>query len=358
VTATPREPEGLPLHQRPERLHADLQICIEDLRVMNAYVVERNLSMSQELVTRLAQLLTFEGGEPTTSLEESIGGVVEGPDGTSRPKPRIRPSDSPARQLEFAMTTRSMLASLMDPVTPDSLRETQVRAWIFIKNPAINLLLLILMVSVVGLGVTILVTDPLRHSAGDTSASLLPLVLAASLGSSFYALSTGRRYVVDRTFDPRYTFAYVLRFGIGLASGLILGLFGEELLGGAFEQLNRPEDTASGGGTSGNAASVGHTAAHVRNLAPPVLALIGGFAADAVRALLQRIADVLVAAVGGSQTDIRDADRAQVEVEAEREATRQRSEIVSELSELRADDALPEAAREHVRRLIRSILER
>ncbi len=104
----------------------------------------------------------------------------------------------------------------------------------------------------------------------------LNIFLAACLGAGVYCLWTARRYLIERTYDPRYNPTYLMRLILGIALGTILGLFGDQFL---------KEDS------------------QIEKLSQTVLAIIGGFSSDAVAAFLARLAETLRAFVVGSSKD-------------------------------------------------------
>jgi disulfide bond formation protein DsbB len=112
-----------------------------------------------------------------------------------------------------------------------------------------------------------------------TPAMIINWCFAASLGAVFYVLFTVHEYVKDRTFDPRYNTVYLIRFVLGVLSGLIMAsLIGPSLFASS-------------------------TSAQIKGLGPAVLALLGGFSTEAVYQILQRMVDILVAAVKGDGAD-------------------------------------------------------
>jgi hypothetical protein len=100
-------------------------------------------------------------------------------------------------------------------------------------------------------------------------------LFAAALGAVFYVLFTALDFVKNRTYDPRYNSIYLIRFVLGVLAGLILAIVLQNNLGG---------DT-------------------VRKLGPSVIALLGGFSTEAVYQILQRLVEVLLAAVRGDNSD-------------------------------------------------------
>jgi hypothetical protein len=96
----------------------------------------------------------------------------------------------------------------------------------------------------------------------------------ASLGASFYILLNTQDYLVTRSFDPKYNSVYAARFITGVVAGVILA----NALGPILQK--QLESTHYG-------------------LTPGILAILGGYAAEAVQQILQRLVEVLLAAVRG-----------------------------------------------------------
>jgi hypothetical protein len=115
------------------------------------------------------------------------------------------------------------------------------------------------------------------HALNSTVQAILERLnwlFSAALGAVFYVLFTALDYVKNRTYDPRYNSIYVIRFVLGLLAGLILAAILQNNLG------------------TGTAGKFG----------PSVLALLGGFSTEAVYQILQRLVEVLLAAVRGDNS--------------------------------------------------------
>lgn len=182
----------------------------------------------------------------------------------------------------------SRLSRAIRPVTPTTLRETERvgRGFgLFVRNAAVNFFVLVAIVSLVAF-VAVSIASTLRGKGPDGSTGMgrtwledLSILASAGLGTSLYSLRIASRYIQQRTFDPAYNQIYIIRFVVGLLSGTILGYFGEPLLGAA--------------GASQDGATV--------TLGSAAFALVGGFSADAVVRILQRVSDTLVTLVGGPE---------------------------------------------------------
>lgn len=116
----------------------------------------------------------------------------------------------------------------------------------------------------------------------------LNLLFAASLGASFYVLMKTQPYLVNRSYDPKYNAVYLSRFFIGVIAGVILAVILGPSLKKALDQVPGAE------------------------LTPAILALMGGFAAEAVELILQRVVEVMLSAVrgdGSAQVQAKQAEK-------------------------------------------------
>lgn len=140
--------------------------------------------------------------------------------------------------------------------------------------------------------------EPLsKRPAGSTAVwDHLANLSAAMLGAAFYTLYTANRYIVERTFDRTYTTHYIVRFVLGIVAGVILANFGEYVL----DKVTSPTESAL-------------------TLTQTLLALVGGYSADAVNAVFTRVAETMTTLVRGSATarTREEADAAVRKAEAE-----------------------------------------
>ena len=101
----------------------------------------------------------------------------------------------------------------------------------------------------------------------------------AVLGASFYVLVKTQPFLANRSYDPKYNASYISRFFTGVIGGLILSIaLGPFISGKLGTELDQ-------------------------SLSPGVIALLGGFSARAVELILQRLVEVLMAAVRGDGSD-------------------------------------------------------
>ncbi len=121
----------------------------------------------------------------------------------------------------------------------------------------------------------------------DTFWTTVNAFFGAVLGASFYVLVKTQPFLANRSYDPKFNASYISRFFTGIIGGLILAIaFGPFLSGKLGTELNQ-------------------------SLSPGVLALLGGFSARAVELILQRLVEILLAAVRGDGSDDAKAKLAQ-----------------------------------------------
>jgi hypothetical protein len=115
-------------------------------------------------------------------------------------------------------------------------------------------------------------TDPNDTSRQVSALEALNWCCAAALGAAFYVLFQAQEYVTKRTFDPQYNSVYVIRLVLGILAGFILAYVTQ---------------------------STGLLKGQLKDYGPPVIALLGGFSTDAVNQVLQRLVEIVMAAIRG-----------------------------------------------------------
>lgn len=118
-----------------------------------------------------------------------------------------------------------------------------------------------------------------KDDQGISGRESLNYLCAALIGSAFYGLLKAYGYIRKRIFDPDYILTYIIRLFLGIISGVILAMFGSELLEGT--------DTFS-------------------RLGPGIVALLGGYSAEAVRQVLDRAVEVSITVVQGRDSFTQD----------------------------------------------------
>jgi hypothetical protein len=122
----------------------------------------------------------------------------------------------------------------------------------------------------------------LYNNGWEALAILTYLICCAGLGACFTSLHCLNNFVSKATYDPRYDSTY----GSSILLGIIAGVFISELL---FDVLF---DEAGA------------------DLGKPALALLGGFSANMVYRILQRLVESAESLLKGDQSAINQADQA------------------------------------------------
>jgi hypothetical protein len=142
------------------------------------------------------------------------------------------------------------------------------------------------------------------------------LLSAAGLGASFSALFRVNKYIAMGTFDPKYETSYWIRFLVGLISGLILTqIFSFDYV----EALGKE-------GASDQSA---------KNAAKVTMALLGGFSADLVFNILNRMVETVSSFVMPAERVDRDSCEKELEVKFSSQMNNTRTMLTKEMNLLR-----------------------
>lgn len=132
----------------------------------------------------------------------------------------------------------------------------------------------------------------LQGSGWEQVERLAFLLAAAGVGGSFYALFKMNGYIKNGTFDMKYAPTYWSRFVLGLVSGVLLS----ELFVVFIETLPSTANSAPN-----NDAEPLTSAPY---LMKPILAIIGGFSANLVYRILNRLIDAIESLFKGSTDEM------------------------------------------------------
>ena len=130
------------------------------------------------------------------------------------------------------------------------------------------------------------------------------LLCAAGLGASFTALFKANRYIMSGSFDPKYESSYWIRFVLGIMAGMLLATL-----------IPIEKAVESGFGK-------------------PLLAMLGGFAADVVYKIITRIIETVGSLVRGDMQSMVDMQKKEIEIRLADENVRSRTQLVSQLIDL------------------------
>lgn len=321
----------------------------EDIHDMLDFVRAEGKPVPDDLRAKVAELCY---GEPEASKET-------GAESTTEKSPPV--AGTQAAELSLALEIHGRLSQLVAPANPRTIRASRLtgRFKFFADNATVKSLIFVSILSLLvflsvavyqaamevhaemqgqkgatsaspGLSTTnatevstnqVKPSTPSKSSAADSSfgktfakteMDIFMILAAASLGSAFYGLYTAHKYIVTCTFDPKYHQVYLIRYVLGLTSGTILGFFGKDL-------------------------NLHLNGANTQQLGAAVLALVGGYAAEAVSQILQRFAETLVTVVRGSNDDVLQAKEGELQAKAKQQETQTKNELVKGL--LKAKDA-------------------
>jgi hypothetical protein len=149
------------------------------------------------------------------------------------------------------------------------------------------------------------------YTNSDLKRILEPLyiLIAAGLGASFYALYTANRYVVARTFDSYYKTFYWTRIALGMIAGYILSLI-----------------IAPGG--------INTSDSILKNITPSLVALLGGYSAEAVNQILRRLVEMLITLVKGDAQAIIKSREEEIKAKLAAQYNKLRLESAADMVEL------------------------
>jgi hypothetical protein len=226
--------------------------------------------------------------------------------------------------LDLAVEVHDQLVKLVAPASPASIEASSLTRG---RNPVLFFICVCAAISFLIFIIPVIFSAFGDNLLGKELSELLQIVGGAGLGSSFYALYTAMGYIKSSTFEPKYSNTYLIRFGLGLLSGIILAKF----LAGFFGDA--PKITVS------------------------VLALVGGYAAEAVAKILDRVSDTLVTLVSGNDKDKVDAARQKADADAEKKTMQALSDTTKKLQQAVIDKD-PDSMAKSVHKVIGEILDR
>jgi hypothetical protein len=219
-----------------------------------------------------------------------------------------------ALPMSLLVTLHGALSKTVAPATPGSLEATEPATGVFgflRRPPIVGWMVLAAVLCATGFAVAV-----------AQKQSTLSWISGAGLGAAFYGLFTVHDYVKQRTFDPRYNSVYMIRFVLGVIAGIILA------------QL-----------------PIFNNAANLKDLGQGVIALLGGFSAEAVNQILQRLVDIMITAVKGSGADVAQAQVEQVKTKAATQLATTKQAVSTNLSDILSDPGLPQNLRDRLKEI-------
>lgn len=156
------------------------------------------------------------------------------------------------------------------------------------------------------------------------------LLCAAGLGASFGALFKANQYIMAGNFDPKLESTYWIRFVLGIMAGMLLATM-----------IPIEKALESGFGK-------------------PLLAMLGGFAADMVYKIITRIVDAVASLVRGDMKGLIDAQKRELMVRQAEDEMKNRSRMVSQLMELQQQvdsGTAPNELKEKIKQLMEKLVQ-
>lgn len=287
---------------------AFVQQLFEEAQIMAEYAAQKGLKVPNDtayLLLESAKVL-----ERLETDQETKQGFAE-----------LEPS------LKSLTRLHAKLSKLVAPATPVSISQTINVQGFASTLPNISVVRNMLILGVLSLAAYVgllclgVQTEPVILQ--------MKMLAAAGLGASFHALFTANRYVMNNTFDAKYSSSYYIRYILGLIAGPILA---NMLL-----QINA--------NSVQNGDAAGQTAQAIQQLGPTAVSLLGGYSADAVNRILNRFVEMLNTLVKGDTKEIMTARESEIKARAEHNEIRQTQALVTKLLAMRRevqDDALGE----------------
>lgn len=275
---------------KPNSIMGKINNLEEEIELMQLFLSNKGIEIPTSLIKEMAHLSAKVGAfkvKTTNDLQE---------DSNVSPEPNYE-------DIYFkAICVHNKLSKLTYPASPLSIKYTkQSYGLFFAKNKVINW--------IIGLTILCLILFiAFGFLTSETkSYQILAIVFASGIGAGFYTLSTSRKYLVNRTFDPNYNPTYIIRFLLGITAGSILALILKDII-----KINNFDFTGE------------------------ILAVVGGYSADAVSTILERIADLIVAIFKGTNKNNTEDYDNKVKNTKESEQEKSRLKNMNTLTDLKA----------------------
>jgi hypothetical protein len=265
----------MPDDESPKSLPTLAEVLLEQSKAMASYAVSQGLALPSEI----------------TAIEASTP------------------------NLQTLSALHAKLSQLIEPATPElvtqrdadpTLRDTKTNWFVLgMFGAGIAALgLLVVGAALVGVTNTDMQKDLLTLADWNKILVKLAYVLgAAGIGAAFSTLFQINSYAVLKAFNPAYQSVYWVKFGLGLAAGLLL------------VEFVKPESGVTVGG----------------------LALLGGFASTVVYRMVKRLTSALESVFKGDTEEFEKASAKVAAVRAEATVMQANLASVSLLTQLRAD---------------------
>ncbi len=267
--------------QETETLLAlNLSVLMEDIQYMSDHIASLSLKVAPTVTAEALKLLA-EADDPDFYADDSF--------------------------LERLATNHDHLRTAIAPVTPASLRghtyarqKNQIIWGMWAATLAFLIGFLILTGSSI-INPQLVETSFLYRIGWDQWTVALLYITAAGIGACFYNLVSMYRYILAHRFDVAYKSCYAMRILLGIVAGYVLA----EVIPIEAGQFSKP-----------------------------LLAMLGGFSAEAVEAILTRFVETLKATVQGNLGDQIEAQKQAADAKAQVRETQLKIDVAKELSDV------------------------
>ncbi|OGS92650.1 MAG: hypothetical protein A2061_07185 [Gallionellales bacterium GWA2_59_43] len=257
-------------------------------------------------------------------------------------------SDEPGVDLEPLIVAHQTLSSIVKPALPRTLllldREQDCNSrWLILGPvPIIRQMMVAALISLTAFIILSLSPD-VASNAGNMLKSdglvllqnLLFFLAAAGLGAGFAALYKANSFIMQGTFDPSYHASYWIRFCLGLISGLVLSVMASDnVLSSAQGAATATLDAASAVATTSTMESNGFLdPAFIR----PMLAMLGGFSAELLYTILNRLVETVGSLFQGSTKNLLEMKQQEAEARLAANKTQSQIELAARLVKLQQE---------------------
>jgi len=332
-----------PPHAAPHGANGAVSDLVCDCRRMLRYARKNGMVLAPELVGVIAQLdsiLVSRRLEPVADIDEALVAPVVAPMAAAAVGASavaggaaLQPPAAVNPQIMLLMAHQE-LSTLIAPTTALTLAVSEPSPGKHRLMGGVPLVVKSAAFLAVGGALLFMAT---AHALGSAASAGIPIGLdslllsalnilaGAALGAAFYVLVKTQPYLVTRSYDPTYNAVYIARFITGVIGGVILAT----ALGPALKDA------------LGSVPGVAHSSSGI-------LAILGGYAAEAVESILQRIVEIMLAAIRGDGSG-----QAQIKAMAAHADMRAAVEnILPDLRDASGDPAKVQAAIQKIRTVL------
>lgn len=256
-------------------------------------------------------------------------------------------SDEPGVDIEPLIVAHQTLSAIVKPALPRTLllldREQDCNSrWLILGPvPIIRQMMVASLISLI-LFIALSLSPDVAADAGNMLRSsgmvllqnLLFFLAAAGLGAGFAALYKANSFIMQGTFDPAYHASYWIRFCLGLISGLVLSVM-------ASDHVLSTQGVAAGALDAASAVAATSTMESNGFMDPafirPMLAMLGGFSAELLYTILNRLVETVGSLFQGSTKNLLDMKQQEAESRLATSKAQSQIELAARLVKLQQD---------------------